>query len=179
LTKTLILSNVRFPEPHVESYLSIIIKKEEPEVIVLNGDTTQCFWDYECPRVIDVLYVIRSLAPWAHIVYVQGDLDPHAPKCITSEPRYREEITTTSVYVMEVSSTKYFVLHGHQYELDNIRKSLNAGPWDWIILGQYKKLEVDRLARIIYSGGITRDFPPEARGYVVIDETSFYIRSLR
>ena len=179
MTRIVVLSNLRFPEPHVESVLSMIMKKEEPEVIVLNGDTTQCFWDYECPRVIDVIYVIRSLAPWAQIVYIHGDLDPHAVKCISSEPRYREEITTASVYVTEVSSVKYYILHGHQYEIDNIRKSLGAGPWDWIVVGQYKKLEVDKLARIIYSGGITKDFPPEARGYVVITDSSFYLRPLK
>lgn len=176
--KILVISNIRFPEPHIESVLSNVIKKEEPETIVLNGDTTQCYWDYECPRVIDVLYVIRSIAPWAQLVYIQGDMDPHAIKCIMAEPRYREEIIGTTMYITDVSSAKYYIIHGHQGDIDQLRKSVGAGPWDWLVIGQHKRLEVDKLARVIYAGGITRDYPPEARGYVVITDSSHYTRSL-
>ncbi|MCY0850339.1 phosphoesterase [Sulfuracidifex metallicus] len=177
--KTLVLSNIRFPEPHIESTLSTIIKKEEPETIVLDGDTTQCYWDYECPRVIDVLYVIRSIAPWAQVVYVQGDMDPHAVKCITAEPRYREEIIGTTMYITEAASVKYYILHGHQGDLDQLRRSIGAGPWDWVVLGQPKRLEIDKLARVIYVGGITREYPPDSRGYLVLTDSSHYIRSLK
>lgn|GEM_PF-252163 len=176
--KILVISNIRFPEPHIESVLSNVIKKEEPETIVLNGDTTQCYWDYECPRVIDVLYVIRSIAPWAQLVYIQGDMDPHAIKCIMAEPRYREEIIGTTMYIADVSSAKYYIIHGHQGDIDQLRKSVGAGPWDWLVIGQHKRLEVDKLARVIYAGGITKDYPPEARGYVVITDSSHYTRSL-
>jgi predicted phosphodiesterase len=163
----------------MESTISSIVKKEEPETIVLDGDTTQCYWDYECPRVIDVLYVLRSIAPWAQIVYIQGDLDPHAPKCIMAEPRYREEIIATTMYVAEVSSLKYYMLHGHQGEVDELRKIVGAGPWDWIVVGQTKRLEIDKLARVIHAGGISKDVPLEARGYVVITDTGHYLRQLR
>ncbi|TRM84048.1 phosphoesterase, partial [Sulfolobus sp. A20-N-G8] len=54
-----------------------------------------------------------------------------------------------------------------------------AGPWDWLVIGQYKRLEADRLARVIYSGGITREFPPESRGYLIITDSNFYIKNLR
>ncbi|GGT97325.1 phosphoesterase [Sulfodiicoccus acidiphilus] len=176
--KILVMGNIRFPEPHVEGVLSSIIKKEEPDAILLNGDTTQCYWDYECPRVIDVLYVIRSIAPWAQIVYIQGDMDPHAIKCIMAEPRYREEILGTTMYVTEISSSKYFVVHGHQAEIDQLRRNVAAGPWDWLVVAQHRRLEIDKLARVIYNGGITSDFPPEARGYLVISDSGHYIRQL-
>lgn len=175
----LVISNLRFPEPHMESVLASIIKKEEPEMIVLNGDTTQCYWYYECPRVIDVLYILRSIAPWAQIVYIPGDLDKDAAKCIMSEPRYREEIIVTNTYVTEISSVKYFILHGHQAEIDELRKLTGAGPWDWLVVGQSKRLEVDKLARVIYNGGISKDIPSEARGYVVITDTGHYVRYLK
>ncbi|BCU68252.1 phosphoesterase [Sulfolobales archaeon HS-7] len=172
------MSNIHFPEVHIENVITGVIKREEPETIILNGDTTQCYWDYECPRVIDVLYVIRSIAPWAQIVYIQGDMDPHAPKCIKAEPRYREEILTTYMYVAEAGSAKYYILHGHQGEIDELRKMTGAGPWDWIIIGQTKKLEIEKLPRIIYAGGISREFPPESRGYVVLSESGHAIRSI-
>jgi len=103
--RVIVLSNIRFPEPHVETMLASIIKREEPDTIIFNGDVTQCYWDYECPRVIDALYVIRSIAPWAQIIYILGDMDSHAGKCITSEPRYRDEIVIANFYVIETSST--------------------------------------------------------------------------
>jgi predicted phosphodiesterase len=177
--KYLVMSNIRFPEPHIESILSTIIKREEPEVIILNGDTTQCYWDYECPRVIDILYVIRSIAPWAQIVYIQGDLDPHAIKCILAEPRYREEIIATTMYVAEAPSGKFYIIHGYQGDIDQLRKNMNVGPWDWLVIGQYKRLEIDKLARVIYVGGISREFPQEARGYLVITDSGFYIRQFK
>ena len=127
----------------------------------------------------DVLYIIRSIAPWAQIVYIQGDMDPHAIKCITAEPRYREEIIGTTMYIAEAASVKYYIVHGHQGEIDQLRKSIGAGPWDWLIIGQYKRLEVDKLARVIYNGGITREFPPEARGYLVITDSNYYIKTLK
>lgn len=80
--KILILSNIRFPEPHIESVLSNVIKKRGARDHSSQWRYYQCYWDYECPRVIDVLYVIRSIAPWAQLVYIQGDMDPHALKCI-------------------------------------------------------------------------------------------------
>lgn len=179
MTKLLVMGNIRFPEPHIESVLSYIIKKEEPETIVLDGDTTQCYWDYECPRVIDVLYIIRSIAPWAQIVYIPGDMDPHANRCILAEPRYREEIITTNMYIAEVSSIKYFITHGHQSDVDQLRKSSGAGPWDWLVIGQYKRLEVDKLARIIYIGGVTKEFPPDVRGYLVITDSNYYLKNIK
>jgi hypothetical protein len=82
------------------------------------------------------------------------------------------------MYIADVSSVKYYILHGHQGDIDQLRRSVGAGPWDWIIVGQYKRLEMDKLARVIYVGGITREFPSEARGYLVITDSNHYLRSL-
>ncbi|MEM3863080.1 MAG: phosphoesterase, partial [Metallosphaera sp.] len=105
-------------------------------------------------------------------------MDPHALKCIMAEPRYREEIIGTTMYIADASSIKYYIIHGHQGDIDQLRKTVGAGPWDWLVIGQHKRLEVDKLARVIYAGGITREFPPESRGYVVITDSSHYTRSL-
>ncbi len=96
-----------------------------------------------------------------------------------SRARYREEIIGTTMYITEAASVKYYILHGHQGDLDQLRRSIGAGPWDWVVLGQPKRLEVDKLARVIYVGGITREYPPESRGYLVLTDSSHYIRSLK
>jgi len=45
-----------------------------------------------------------------------------------------------------------------------LRKQLDIGPWDWIVISQWRKLLIDRMARIIYTGGLSKEYPPESRG---------------
>ncbi len=176
--KIIVISNLWYPWPGASMVLSVIFRKEEPETIVLNGDTTYCKRDQECPHVLDALEAIRVAAPWAEIVYVTGDIDNNAPRCIKQNPVFKREVTVSEYYVVETLTTSYYIIHGHQEREDKLRKKLGLGPWDWLVLGHSGKMEENKLARVIHVGGLGLYIPPAQQGYLVITERGHKLKKL-
>ncbi len=178
MAKTLVLSNLWYPWPGASMMLSIVFRREEPETIVLNGDTTYCRRDQECPHVLDALETIRAAAPWADIVYIPGDIDVHAPKCIKQNPVFRREVTVAETYIVESIEAKYYITHGHQAREDELRRKLKLGPWDWLVLGHSGRLEENPLTRIIHVGGLGLYTPPALQGYLIIEDKGHKLKKL-
>ncbi len=176
--KALVLSNLWYPWPGANMVLSLIFRREEPDVIVLNGDTTYCRREQECPHVYDVLEIIRSSAPWAEIVYIVGDTDPYALTCIKRNPLFRREVTVAEEYSIETYNGVYVITHGHQHSPEDLRKKLNLGPWDWLVLGHTGKLEENKMTRIIHVGGLGLYTPPALQGYLIIYDLGHKLKKL-
>ena len=176
--KVIVLSNLWYPWPGANMVLSLIFRREEPDIIILNGDTTYCKREQECPHVYDVIEIIRSSAPWAELVYIIGDNDPYAYHCIRKNHALRREVTVAEDYIIETYNERYVITHGHQSSPDILRRKLRLGPWDWLVLGHSGKLEENKLTRIIHIGGLGLYTPPALQGYLLINDLGHKLKKL-